>query len=150
MVIGKMPVGRLVGMNLGVVADCYTTGSVLGGWLVGVNGSEEMMSGTQAGSISHCYSSIAGLVEFNSCWLESDGRSGWTVCAEVTGCFWDIQASEQFTSAAGLGKTTAEMQTASTFLEAGWDFVDETANGTEDIWWINEGQDYPRLWWETE
>ena len=24
----------------------------------------------------------------------------------------------------------------------------ETPNGTEDIWWILEGQDYPRLWWE--
>jgi len=24
----------------------------------------------------------------------------------------------------------------------------ETANGTEDIWWIVEGKDYPRLWWE--
>jgi hypothetical protein len=33
-------------------------------------------------------------------------------------------------------------------LEDGWDFVDETENGTEDIWWILEGQDYPRLWWE--
>jgi len=32
------------------------------------------------------------------------------------------------------------------FLEAGWDFVDETISGTEDIWWILEGQDYPRLW----
>jgi len=29
-----------------------------------------------------------------------------------------------------------------------WDFVDETANGTDDIWWILEGQDYPRLRWE--
>jgi hypothetical protein len=28
------------------------------------------------------------------------------------------------------------------------DFVDETQTGTEDIWWILEGQDYPRLWWE--
>lgn len=26
--------------------------------------------------------------------------------------------------------------------------VGETANGTDDIWWITEGQDYPRLWWE--
>jgi hypothetical protein len=26
--------------------------------------------------------------------------------------------------------------------------VDETENGTEDIWWVNEGEDYPRLWWE--
>jgi len=40
------------------------------------------------------------------------------------------------------------MQTAGTFLEAGWDFVGETTNGTEDIWWILEGKDYPRLWWE--
>jgi hypothetical protein len=40
------------------------------------------------------------------------------------------------------------MQTASTFLDVGWDFIDETVNGTEDIWWILEGQDYPRLWWE--
>jgi hypothetical protein len=39
-------------------------------------------------------------------------------------------------------------QEASTFLDAGWDFVGETANGTEDIWWILEGKDYPRLWWE--
>jgi len=48
----------------------------------------------------------------------------------------------------GTVPATAEMQTASTFLEAGWDFVDETANGTGDIWWILEGRDYPRLWWE--
>jgi len=46
------------------------------------------------------------------------------------------------------GKTTAEMQTESNFTNAGWDFVDETVNGTDDIWWIDEGRDYPRLWWE--
>jgi activating signal cointegrator complex subunit 1 len=37
------------------------------------------------------------------------------------------------------------MQTAATFLAAGWDFVGETDNGTDDVWWILEGQDYPRL-----
>jgi len=26
--------------------------------------------------------------------------------------------------------------------------VDDTANGTEDIWWIDDGQDFPRLGWE--
>jgi hypothetical protein len=30
------------------------------------------------------------------------------------------------------------------------DFVDETENGTDDIWRILEGRDYPRLWWELE
>jgi hypothetical protein len=66
----------------------------------------------------------------------------------VIHCFWDIQTSGQTTSAGGTGKKTAEMQTASTFLEAGWDFVGETANGTQDIWRILQGKDYPRLWWE--
>jgi hypothetical protein len=46
------------------------------------------------------------------------------------------------------GKTTAEMRTATTFIEAGWDFIDEIGNGIDDIWWIDEGNDYPRLWWE--
>jgi len=26
--------------------------------------------------------------------------------------------------------------------------VGEMANGTDDIWWILEGHDYPRLGWE--
>ena len=39
-------------------------------------------------------------------------------------------------------------QEASTFLDAGWDFEAETTNGTADLWWIREGQDYPRLSWE--
>jgi len=64
-------------------------------------------------------------------------------------CFWNIETSRQTKSCGGTGKTTAEMQTARTFLSAGWDFVGETVNGTKDIWWINEGKDYPRLWWET-
>jgi hypothetical protein len=29
-----------------------------------------------------------------------------------------------------------------------WDFVGETDNGTEDIWGICEGQDYPKLTWQ--
>lgn len=33
-------------------------------------------------------------------------------------------------------------------FDAAWDFSGETANGIEDIWWILEGKDYPRLWWE--
>ena len=83
----------------------------------------------------HGSSSVGGLV--------GNGSS-----KNVTACFWDTQTSGQATSAGGTGKTTAEMQTAKTFLDAGWDFVGETANGTEDIWWILEGKDYPRLWWE--
>ncbi len=66
----------------------------------------------------------------------------------MTDCFWDTQTSSQTTSPGGTGLTTTEMQTGITFNDASWDFMDETANGTEDIWWILEGQDYPRLWRE--
>ncbi|MHC4521243.1 MAG: hypothetical protein ACYTAS_21825 [Planctomycetota bacterium] len=38
--------------------------------------------------------------------------------------------------------------TACTFINAGRDVVSETENGTDDIWWILEGQGYPR--WELE
>jgi hypothetical protein len=40
------------------------------------------------------------------------------------------------------------MQTLSTFTNAGWDFVGETDNGTEDIWSICEGTNYPRFLWQ--
>jgi hypothetical protein len=67
----------------------------------------------------------------------------------VIASFWDIETSGSTVSLdGGAGKTTAEMQKVQTFLDAAWDFVGETANGTEDIWWIDEGKDYPRLWWE--
>ena len=44
--------------------------------------------------------------------------------------------------------TTSTDATNGTFLEAGWDFVNEVDNGSEDILWILEGQNYPILWWE--
>jgi hypothetical protein len=59
-----------------------------------------------------------------------------------------METSGHTMSYGGIGKTTAEIQTAATFLEAGWDFVEETDNGSENIWGIDEGQDYPGLWWE--
>ena len=51
-------------------------------------------------------------------------------------------------TAGGTGKHTDEMQSAEIFCDAGWDFVAETEDGTEDAWWIDEGEDYPRLRWE--
>ncbi len=62
--------------------------------------------------------------------------------------FWDTQTSGMTTSVGGTGKTTAQMQTRSTFTDAGWDFVGEDVNGTDDIWDICEGTNYPRLSWQ--
>jgi len=66
----------------------------------------------------------------------------------TTASFWDIETSDCNTSDGGEGKTTVEMQTESTFTNAGWDFVGETANGTDDIWDICEGTNYPKLVWQ--
>ena len=139
-------IGGLVGTNSSTLTQCYSTGAVSGNWRVGG------LVGHNGGSVTHCYStavvsggsssSTGGLIGLDYDFNDFGYR-------DVSLSFWDTETSGQTTSNGGTGKTTAEMQTVSTFLEAGWDFVDETANGTEDIWWILEGQDYPRLWWET-
>jgi hypothetical protein len=150
--------GGLIGANIGsggwytpeqlaIVSDCYSIvleNSRVSGLFVGQNGySSEWYS--YPGKIVNCYASCDG-----SGLIETFGFSGYTVWSgEVLNCFWDAGACGlDDNGEGGILKTTAEMQTANTFLEAGWDFVNETANGTEDIWWIDEGQDYPRLWWE--
>jgi hypothetical protein len=45
-------------------------------------------------------------------------------------------------------KTTSEMKTKSTFDSAGWD-IDDLGSSGSSIWIIDEGNDYPRLRWET-
>jgi hypothetical protein len=140
-VSGGSDVGGLVGANAErgeLVAECYSTGAVSGkncvGGLLGFNCGHA--------TVTECYSTgaVSGVSDVGGLVGGNDGT--------VTACFWDIQTSGQLISAGGTGKTTAEMQKASTVLDAGWDFVGETKNGTEDIWWILEGKDYPRLWWE--
>jgi hypothetical protein len=122
-VSGNVYIGGLVGRNLeGSISSSYSTGSVIGTVKVG------------------------GLVGENTLVPNQQGQYNIGI---IGSSFWDTEISKQATSDGGTGKTTEEMQMTSTFLEAGWDFVDEITNGTEDIWWILEGQDYPRLWWET-
>ena len=159
--------GGLIGQNQGSVIRCYSTGAVSGSWSVGG------LVGSNLGAVNQCYStatvtgaataglSVGGLVGWNSGTLSQcysigpvSGRYGYT--GGLTGrgdwqavqCFWDMQTSGQAGSVGGTGKTTSQMQMAGTFLQAGWDLAGETANGTEDIWWIDEGSDYPRLAWE--
>jgi hypothetical protein len=138
-VSGNGYVGGLVGLSyLGIITNCYSSGDVSGKEYVG-----GLMGYNYRGTITNCYSVARVTGSSTVGGLIGNSREG-----QVTGSFWDVQTSGQMISAGGMGLTTAEMQTTSTFLEAGWDFVGETENGTEDIWWILEGQDYPRLWWE--
>ena len=139
---GRIAAGGLVGRcTPGETINCYAQGSVAGQWYVGgLVGSNGSNSGRDIGTIRNCYSASAILSG-----SQKGGLLGADWGGEISNCFWDVEASGRTTSYGGEGKTTAEMQSAGTFLDAGWDFAGETENGTEDIWWILEGQDYPRL-----
>lgn len=137
-VLGEDSVGGLVGYNSGVVfwnydyiINCYATGSVCGddsvGGLVGHNGWDGEITSSYSVGCVWGDSNVGGLIGENE-----DGV--------VTGSFWDVDTSGQTSSEGGTGKSTAEMQTKSTFTNAGWDFV--------QTWDICEGRNYPRLIWE--
>jgi len=171
-VSGYERVGGLVGYNCGWLLGCRFTGKVIGincsGGLAGLNDAAEGelfrcyctarvrgdpyvggLAGANEGLIEECYSrgSVEGMTQVGglagALHAGVSDRDG-----TVIDSFWDMDTSGRTTSAGGTGKTTAEMQTARTFLDAGWDFVGEAHNGTDDVWWIDEGKDYPRLWWE--
>ena len=95
-----------------------------------------------------CAAWVCGSTFVGVTWADDPSLVGSNDNGSITSSFWDIQTSGRTWSAGGTGETTAEMQTARTFMDAGWDFVGETTNGAEDIWKIDEGKDYPRLWWE--
>ncbi|MHC4489528.1 MAG: GLUG motif-containing protein [Planctomycetota bacterium] len=145
---GDRYVGGLVGSNLGTISNSYSTAGVWGegyvGGLVGLN-RRVCIQGTPptcySGTIINCYSTAS---------VSGGYRVGGLVglkYGEVSASFWDIETSGQTTSDGGTGLPTDQMQMADTFTDAGWDFVGETVNGIEDIWFIPQ-QDYPHLWWE--
>ena len=172
-VIGNYYAGGLVGMNFGIISTSYAIGNVSGGFflggLVGLNqgfsiyqgkilnsyarglvmgvGDFGGFVGNNYGSINNCYSSglVVDGVEY------SGGFIGWQSSnyGNVNNCFWDTLSSTQPQSAAGEGKTTTQMQDAETFKAAGWDFVDEHANGTMYIWCML-GNGYPKLYWQAQ
>ena len=147
-VTGGEGVGGLAGSNGGTITDCYSMGNVAGstavGGLVGRNSNHTSLEESYRGTVlnSYCTGAVSGGGRVGGL-VGSDSWGG-----EVKASFWDIQTSGQAKGAGGTDKTTAEMQTAKTFLNADWDFVGETANGTEDIWSICEGTNYPRFVWQ--
>jgi len=120
--------GGLVGNNYGLINDCYATGTVTGvdkiGGFIGDQADETITNSYSIGVVIESGSVFGGFA--------GDGSS----CNDS---FWDTETSEEAASACGAtGKTTTEMQTASTFTDAGWD------TGTWNL--VNDS--YPSLQWE--
>ena len=168
-VAGTDYIAGLVAENIGTVERCFSRGSVSSDAEVFYENCVGGLVGrSKFGSVCNCYSAgtvsgtqdVAGLVAqawyvrncYSSCTVSGDRYIGGLTAegnpASCIGSFWDAEVSGQKNSAGGKGLRTADMQRAQTYLDAGWDFLGEEANGEEDIWWIDEGQDYPRLWWE--
>jgi hypothetical protein len=133
---GDAYVGGLVGANAlcmrticrgGLINDCYSTSTVKGTSSVGG------LVGWNEGDVTRCYGT--GTVSGTGQYVGGLVGDGWP--GGVTVSLWDTETSGQATSAGGTEETTAEMQMAKTFLEAGWDFV--------NIWGIGENQTYPYL-----
>ncbi|UCF17142.1 MAG: hypothetical protein JSW59_06710, partial [Phycisphaerales bacterium] len=154
---GCRQVGGLVGWNScrASIADCYAGGSAtascshvsLGG-LVGFNDYDIADDGglNCEAALLRCFSStrVSGNAD-NPGGLVGSGLDS----SSTADSFWDIDKSGQLYSDGGRGRSTALMQTRSTYTDHGWDFVGETENGTDDIWLLCPGvADYPSLAWE--
>ncbi|AQT68496.1 Immunoglobulin A1 protease precursor [Anaerohalosphaera lusitana] len=137
LVCSSSSVGGLVGLNRGIVQDCYSHASVAGtgtfkkyfGGLIGWNysGSQcinSFSTGTVNGGTAPSY--VGGLVGRNS--------------ASVTACFWNTETSGIPTSSGGFAKTTDQLMDIYTFTDAAWDM--------QNTWNMGHHQTYPyiRLW----
>jgi peptidoglycan/xylan/chitin deacetylase (PgdA/CDA1 family) len=117
----------------GSICDCYSMGDVTGGVDSEDTGG---LVGENDGSISNCYSTgnatgartVGGLVGYN------EGGS-------INNCYYLVTSGPYN----GLGTTLTDIQMKHQSSFLGWDFVGETANGTEDIWTINQGVSYPKF-----
>ena len=137
-VSGFSDVGGLVGWNVGGTATtCYATGLVNGtrsnvGGLVGRNEDGTVTSCYATGSVSETAFDVGGLVGY-----KTGGGS-------ISGSYFLITSGPD--NGYGTPLTDAQMKQQSNFV--GWDFVGETANGTNDIWKICNGTNYPKLAWQ--
>jgi len=149
---GILAVGGLVGANRfsnSTVSNCYSTGRVSGTWgYVGYmdNGVGGLV-GWNEGEVKHSYSTgrVSGNVGNEITGGLIGHQSSYSIRTSTKNCFWDINTSGLDKSGAGTGLTTHQMQDIQTFLNAGWDFVDETRNGVLDVWRMPDGAGYPIL-----
>jgi len=131
--------GHFVSYN-GGIQSCYAAGKVTGN---SAQYTETPLSIFDPPGETHVVESeVGGLVGHISPQFMLPVLGG-----DVDSCFWDVETSgvaegvgSGMADAGVAGKTTAEMQQAQTFLDAGWDFAEE--------WTIRESEDYPRHRWE--
>ena len=172
---GHKSVGAIVGeMYNGNIKRCYTTGSItLGSGCQNVGG---LMGYSTSADISNSYSKCSVSCDSNSskiggflggCYnisLKYNYSAGTVSVGDnstdiggflgvsdnfltALANFCDIDASGQSVGVVATGLQSVEMFSKSPFLEAGWDFIDETLNGEND-YWKSPTKSYPILSWQ--
>ncbi len=144
-VSGDEYVGGLVGEASTITAS-YATGNVSGNELVGglAGSADTILISYSTGKVTAKKENVGGLV---------GGNEGGSITA--IGGYWDVQTSAQMTSAAGEGKTTAELQspTGYTGVYEAWrididnadqDF-DQSTGVDDDFWDFGTSSQYPAL-----
>jgi len=156
-------VGGLVGQNYhGTVTACYSIASIRGeedfvGGLVGQN----------SGGIRRCHSSgsvrgfgcVGGLVGYNYYYITNSYAIGCVTGRDRVGGLAGVNSGSIKNAYFlhpddgggpdnGNGEALSDIQMRQQGSFVGWDFVGESVNGTEDIWSICEGTNYPRLVWQ--
>ncbi|OQA01728.1 MAG: PASTA domain protein [Planctomycetes bacterium ADurb.Bin401] len=155
---GEVYAGGLIGMQgyNSFIKNCCSRGSVCsiafdkGGCGNHAGG----LFGYAQGNIQKCYSA-SQVYAYGGLTVYQGGFAARTD-GPISSCFWDVNSSGLtnaiaygYSSTFPVGKTTAEMNTHSTFYYGEWDLVGETVNGSDDIWRMcADGRDYPRLWYE--
>ncbi len=137
--------GGLVGYNRGNIRNCFSTGNVICGdyshWLGGLVGWNQDSDG-MGGSIINCYS----IGDVNGGYYYGGLAGGNAGDGTISSCYFIVTSGPD--NGNGTPLTNAQMKQQNNFV--GWDFVGETANGTDDIWEINIGTDYPKLAWQQQ
>ncbi len=155
-VSGNSYLGGFVGQHRNasgtpVIKNCYAWGN-----LIRLSGSTDENIGAFAGNCNSAveisYSYAIGSVVYESASNPTDkgfvGSDGGT--NTYTANFFNSSASVQTVGTGATPQTTTGMKTQSTFTDAGWDFMGETSNGTDDYWGINQNENsgYPFLKWQ--
>jgi hypothetical protein len=134
---GNNDIGGLIGQTWGGnISNSYATGSVRGN--ANLAGFIGLLGGSAIVDKCHAVGAVIGNIGSTF----KGGFIGYMFTGSITNCYWDMETSEQVTSAAATGKTTAEMKTLGTF--SNWDFV------TTPVWKIatSENNGYPYLAWQ--
>jgi hypothetical protein len=163
----SLGIGGLLGRNWGggaTINKCYSTGTIKGG------DSSQNLGGLigfdNAGGVSNCYSSsdvnsgdtsntLGGLVGYNfiatisNCYSTGDvnggsgssnlgGLVGAHNAGTISNCYFLVTSGPN--DGNGTPLTDKQMKQQKSF--EGWDF--------DDIWWINEGISFPKLFWQLD